>query len=316
MAQHSVRLLLGLLLALTLPRIARSSLETITFATRSFDRYDYLMRPSAAASTISCKSGIPADRVKLRIHANRFHTVEPSHGTFGIDGFVIAVWEDSRLAYNAAVGSDGTTGLCENWIISGYDYSQRADIDVSKQIWVPDIFIPDDNVVEWKGPQSTTVFPNGTVEWSRSFSTVVHCSFRLDAFPYDSHSCKLKLGLYSQVRSEVELAWTDVQDHFTSHSWSLGAFAIALGENSTETLRKHTADHHSALRQYITFTRSPTMAKVCASRCPRVWHTLHRLRTRTACARHRRTSPTLSRQSSSRTRASSSLPPRCQRAPP
>ena len=242
--------------------LAYATLSTVEMGPRSFYLYDYLKRPAAATSGLACQSSVPADVIKVRMSVERFHSVDMKHGTFGFDGFLVAVWSDSRLAFDTTTNyaPDGTvqfTGDCTDSIYTTYDFTQEV-IDTSKQIWLPDIHVADQESVEWRDSRATTVFSNGTVEWSRAVRMVLRCSYRMDAYPYDSHTCTFNLGLYSQPTSDVTLQWTDIQEHFTSESWSLGAFTVTEGTAAAKTvtgLSNHAAQ--SYVTQAVTFTRSP-----------------------------------------------------------
>ena len=77
-------------LLLLLVPLASGGLTTINIGSRSFYHYDRLDRPSKAAYPGRCKAGAEPTTVKVRMTLERFHSVNPKHGTFGLDGYLTA----------------------------------------------------------------------------------------------------------------------------------------------------------------------------------------------------------------------------------
>ena len=114
---------------LLLVPLASGGLTTINIGSRSFYHYDRLDRPSKAAYPGRCKAGAEPTTVKVRMTLERFHSVNPKHGTFGLDGYLTAVWEDGRLAFDPTTAYDSHghqlyTGDCTTSITTSYDFTQ------------------------------------------------------------------------------------------------------------------------------------------------------------------------------------------------
>jgi len=252
---------LTLCLFATLPLLARAPQYTVTFGSRNFYNYDKTIRPEVASSGSTCSAGIAATTVKVRMYIERWHSVSTKDGTYGFDGYLVAVWTDDRLSYDSTkIYSDSGAvildGDCTTVMTSSYKMNQ-VEQDTSKTIWLPDIYFVGQESVEWRDSRAISVYSNGTVHWTRHVRVVLHCTFRLDAFPSDKHMCSFELGVYSQPVTDVVLEWTDVRAPFDSESWSSGSFSIALSQayayNTSGTLDENT---HSSVVQQVEFTRA------------------------------------------------------------
>ena len=250
-------------LLLLLVPLASGGLTTINIGSRSFYNYDRLDRPSKAAYPGRCKAGAEPTTVKVRMTLERFHSVNPKHGTFGLDGYLTAVWEDGRLAFDPTTAYDSHghqlyTGDCTTSITTSYDFTQVTPDD-DMLIWLPDIHFIGEESVEWRGSRATTIFANGTVEWSRALRLVLHCTYRLDPFPYDTHTCTVAVGDYAQSIEEVTLEWTDVpgQEPFHSDSWKVDDFFLTRSGQGQYNTSFHNSQAHSYITQTISLTRNP-----------------------------------------------------------
>ena len=54
-----------------------------------------------------------------------------------------------------------------------------------------------------------TVSSGGEILWSRQASFRIACKMNLDKLPFDTQSCGLLAGLYSQRAEQVQLRWRD-----------------------------------------------------------------------------------------------------------
>jgi hypothetical protein len=78
-------------------------------------------RPGLAArrlgllSTQACTaSQIPADAVEAQVYVDKWHPLETSKQTFGLDGYLRSWWWDPRLRYNGT-----STGGCRDKLVFG-----------------------------------------------------------------------------------------------------------------------------------------------------------------------------------------------------
>ena len=78
-------------------------------------------RPGLAArklgllSTTSCTaSQVPPDVVEAQVYVNKWHPLETSKQTFGLDGYLRSWWRDARLRYNGT-----SAGGCRDKLVFG-----------------------------------------------------------------------------------------------------------------------------------------------------------------------------------------------------
>lgn len=141
-----------------------------------------------------------ADTVDVQVYVDRFREPRGSDMTYGIDGFLRVMWTDLRLAHNA-------TG--------------RLVLDASEaaKIWTPsDLYWEKYTKVTLPGGAGSGaaatffVYPNGTVFWSRQTQLILSCPMSFSEFPYDSHCCQYKMGLFSSTAADLRLRWHPTED--------------------------------------------------------------------------------------------------------
>jgi hypothetical protein len=197
---------------------------------------------------MTCYASVPPDPVAVRLHVEQFHSIDAHRSTFGVDAYLIATWLDTRLAYNSTTQFDSAnptvtrfSGQCYDSLVTINDMT-KSDIDTARQIWVPDIYVEGQLSVEYLGGRSLEVYPNGTVEWSRHVRMMMRCDYRLDAFPYDTHQCQLKMGTYAQRAEDVQLMWA--VDPFTPirvSNFILNEFVVDLDGLGGPVIETHSA---------------------------------------------------------------------------
>lgn len=123
-------------------------------------------------------------------------SVEIQTSTAEIFTWLHLVWNDPRLAYNPS-----STGGCFVDSINVY-----ASLDVeTTEIWTPDYNLYNlVNGVQSMGSAKATVYPDGTVVWSRNGGIKAICSFSgLDAIPFDELGCELLWGGWTR-QNEID----------------------------------------------------------------------------------------------------------------
>ena len=64
-----------------------------------------------------------------------------------------------------------------------------------------------------------TVSSGGEILWSRQASFRIACKMNLDKLPFDTQSCGLLAGLYSQRAEQVQLRWRDPAKYEALANW-------------------------------------------------------------------------------------------------
>ena len=64
-----------------------------------------------------------------------------------------------------------------------------------------------------------TVSSGGEILWSRQASFRIACKMNLEKLPFDTQSCGLLAGLYSQRAEQVQLRWRDPAKYEALANW-------------------------------------------------------------------------------------------------
>jgi len=137
-------------------------------------------------------------RLTVNVSMDFLHlsSVDIQTSTAEIFTWLHLVWNDPRLAYNPS-----STGGCFVDSINVY-----ASLDVeTTEIWTPDYNLYNlVNGVQSMGSAKATVYPDGTVLWSRNGGIKAICSFSgLDAIPFDELGCELLWGGWTR-QNEID----------------------------------------------------------------------------------------------------------------
>lgn len=183
-----------LLLVAAPPARAWESAQLRAELDRIMSNYGLMIRPGLAAGGTN-----EPDRVSVQIHVDRWQQLYDKQQTFGVDGYLRLWWFDQRLSFNAS--ETGTQHLPLS----------HAQI---QQVWVPDLYL--EQLIDLKmGEQGKGrgagfwVYPDGHVFYSRQASIKLACDMQkeINHFPFDSHTCKVRMGFYSHGADQAMLSW-------------------------------------------------------------------------------------------------------------
>lgn len=161
---------------------------------RMMSNYGIMVRPGLAEGGTNAP-----EAVTVQIYVDRWQEMDDKKLTFGVDGYLRLWWFDQRLAFNAS-----TTGATQLTL---------TDAQI-KQIWLPDLYY--EQLIDVKlGAQGGGrgagfwVYPDGHVFYSRQASIRLACDMQkgFDSFPFDSHTCTIRLAFYSMSAAAATLSW-------------------------------------------------------------------------------------------------------------
>ncbi|XP_075394677.1 gamma-aminobutyric acid receptor subunit epsilon isoform X2 [Tenrec ecaudatus] len=177
--------------------------------------YDYRLRPGIG--------GKPTV-VSVAFSVNNFGPVSTVDMEYTIDIIFHQTWYDERLCYNDTSDSLETLVLQSNMV---------------SQLWIPDTFF-------WRSERTqehSITMPNhmvrihkdGKVLYTIRMTIDAGCTFHMQRFPMDSHSCPLSFSSFSYPTSEVIYKWADFQLVINEeNSWKLFQFDYTGTSNKTE----------------------------------------------------------------------------------
>ncbi|XP_004715681.1 gamma-aminobutyric acid receptor subunit epsilon [Echinops telfairi] len=185
--------------------------------------YDYRLRPGIG--------GKPTV-VTVEFSVNNIGPVSIVDMEYTIDIIFYQTWYDERLCYNDSTDSIKTLVLQSNMV---------------SQLWIPDTFF-------WKSKrtqehsitmpnQMVRIHKDGKVLYTIRMTIDAGCTFNMQRFPMDSHSCPLSFSSFSYPTSEVIYKWADFQLVMNEdNSWKLFQFDFKGMSNKTEMLSTPAGD--------------------------------------------------------------------------
>ena len=102
-----------------------------------------------------------------------------------------------------------------------------------------------------------TVSSGGEILWSRQASFRIACKMNLEKLPFDTQSCGLLAGLYSQRAEQVQLRWRDPAKYEALANWEGACMAgwVATSLVQGNELQTLTTGNFTYARATIDLTR-------------------------------------------------------------
>ena len=189
---------LALLLLLAPGLCAAETMQEIT--SRLLVGYSKYTNPNQAmAEAASAANGTAGacvepepNLVETQIYVTKLSSIDQKQGTYKLEGFFRLWWNDARLRYNSS---------CVNKLVL---------LDGESKLWVPDFYFPPSvthKIGAKNDGQEMDIFPNGDVYWSQRLRLTLNCAMHLQQMPWDTQTCGIYMGSYSQPGSEVTYRW-------------------------------------------------------------------------------------------------------------
>jgi hypothetical protein len=195
--------------------------------------YDASVRPNLASALEASRRGddgcahAPPDDIEAQIYID-FLTVDQKLLQYTIEGFLRVWWDDPRLAFNGTSRSSQTAEL---------GCLDRLIFRDANDLWLPDLYF--ENVVDLdiggsfssRLSESLTVYPNGSVWWSRQLRVTLRCRMLFGNLPFDTQECPIKLGLYADTVEDSRLRWRgselllDAWEAASTSTWIVSKFS-------------------------------------------------------------------------------------------
>lgn len=202
-----------------------------------------------AAGTASAQSSEESDQlvgvnpdypeptpVAIGLSIRDISNIDEREETFEVDGVLVLVWTDPRLAFE-----DGTFG-------SERVYQDETALEKLKtEIWWPGIEIVDSRGARDTLSLAITVQSDGLVFYEERLAVTITQSFNdnLDDFPFDSHDISMTIESFSQQNDRVVFA--SLEEFFELPPWETEEWSITEwdigGVNFTPDIQNFEAEY-------------------------------------------------------------------------
>lgn len=177
-----------------LPTINRLRKALLTDAKPAYQRQ---ARPVKKYST--------AINVSISVHIERIDEWDLRTGTLKMDGAMIITWIDQHLQWNP----------------DDYDGLDHIFFSIM-EVWTPELTIwssSDTQYINRFIDYGTPILVNasGHCEWWPIVTLSTHCPAVLTNFPFDVNTCRIRIGPYAHISSEMQL---DMKDHIFESGYS------------------------------------------------------------------------------------------------
>ncbi|CAB3410033.1 unnamed protein product [Caenorhabditis bovis] len=137
-------------------------------------------------------------KVEVEITIQDISDISAITGTFIIDYWISAIWNDKRLAYTHLDPCRKNLSL---------------DHDMEPRLWSPNVCIVNSKSTKVHASPKPNIllmiFPNGTIWLNYRIRSEAPCQMDLRNFPLDSIRCTLVFESYSYNAADVELYWLE-----------------------------------------------------------------------------------------------------------
>jgi neurotransmitter-gated ion-channel len=124
-------------------------------------------------------------RVEVGLAVTNLAEVDEAHEQFGLSGFIVAVWDDSRLVFDPR--SRGQVRF------------YRKD-----EIWTPE-FQMLNAITPRSGLATISVSPSGRVAYVERFTVTLSAKFHLQRFPFDSQNLQIVIASFGSGATRLDL---------------------------------------------------------------------------------------------------------------
>jgi len=209
------------------------------------------MAEAASSESGDCIENPPPERVETQLHIDQFSPIDMRLQRFALGGYLRTYWTDPRLAFN---GSSEANGSCFNKL--SFSHDQIA------QIWKPEFYWEGAIDIELSHPSRGTgellsVYPDGSIWWSRQVKITLRCPVNLDRMPFDTQTCPYMMGMYAYSAADVHLTWLAQQVAFANWQGACLSEWHATSFKQENVEQVYASANFTYASAEISFTRAP-----------------------------------------------------------
>jgi hypothetical protein len=186
------------------------------------------------------------DDVFVQYGVQMFENLDQLKQLWGMHGYFRSWWHDPRLAFNSTEAQTSAIYL---------SYEQMS------MVWQPILYIED--CIEWSDVKQTdglaesfVIYEDGSVWRSQQRYVSIVCALDLAYMPFDTQTCTLLMGMYTELAHEVHLRWRDGVEALDGWRESCPSSWFPTRQASKNLISSWPSGDYSYAHVDIDFTRS------------------------------------------------------------